>query len=213
MNSKFLNLNEEKQKIILKSAIREFANQGYDKASTDVIANNAGISKGSLFNYFKNKLNLYQCVLEHAIKTVNEEVLKEIDQVQDTDFYDRLKKISIIKHKNLLRYPLETQMITLFFNKPPENTEKAFEKAKQYYEFDYNFLEKYLINYLDEEKLRPGIKKEDVLFVTSVVLEALLRRHIEMASIQVNHSFMHSEEEILDFDKYIEVLKYGVYKY
>lgn len=211
MSDKFLNLNSEKQAAILKAALKEFASQGYDKASTDTISNNAGISKGSLFNYFTNKLNLYLYILEYAITTVNEEALEEINKIKDNDFYDRLKKISIIKHENFIKYPLETKIITTFFITPPKGIGEPLEKFQKYYEIDYNILEKYLIQYLDEEKLRPGITKEDVLFITSVVFEALLKRHVEISAVKSNNQLLYQDEKMLDFDKYIEVLKRGVY--
>ncbi|WP_231563577.1 TetR/AcrR family transcriptional regulator [Anoxybacillus sp. KU2-6(11)] len=46
---------EEKKKLIIRVAIEEFAEHGYDKASTDVMTSRVGISKGLLFHYFKSK--------------------------------------------------------------------------------------------------------------------------------------------------------------
>lgn len=53
--SKFLNLNPEKQDRILNAALKEFAQKGYQNASTNEIVKEAGISKGLLFHYFNNK--------------------------------------------------------------------------------------------------------------------------------------------------------------
>ena len=50
MFSKFLNLELEKQDRIINAAIKEFAQKGYDKASTNEIVKEAGISKGLLYN-------------------------------------------------------------------------------------------------------------------------------------------------------------------
>ena len=55
MTSKFLNLHKEKQQRILNAALNEFANKGFDRASTNEIVKSAGISKGLLFHYFNNK--------------------------------------------------------------------------------------------------------------------------------------------------------------
>lgn len=59
MNEKFLNLSEEKQQKIIDGAIQVFAENDYKHASTDQMAALAGISKGLLFYYFKNKKTLY----------------------------------------------------------------------------------------------------------------------------------------------------------
>ena len=53
MFSKFLNLKPEKQEKILEVAIREFADKGFEKSSTNEIVKGAGISKGILFHYFQ----------------------------------------------------------------------------------------------------------------------------------------------------------------
>lgn len=46
---KFINLEAEKRERIINAALKEFAQKGYDKASTNEIIKEAGISKGSLF--------------------------------------------------------------------------------------------------------------------------------------------------------------------
>ncbi len=212
MNNKFLNLNDEKQKVILSAAIKEFALQGYDKASTDTIAHYAGISKGSLFNYFNNKLNLYAYVLDYCISIVNNKVLQDVRQIEDQDFYDRLKKISMIKHKVFMDYPQETHIVTHFFMKPMKAILQMKDKFGMYYQFDDTILQEYLIKYLDEKKLRKDITKEDVLFITATLFEALVKRHTEINSIKSDVGGSYSHENLVVFDKYIEVLKHGVYK-
>lgn len=64
----FKKLSEEKQELILKVCIEEFAKNGYDHTSTDVLTSKAGISKGILFHYFKSKKNLYL----YIVKTITE---------------------------------------------------------------------------------------------------------------------------------------------
>ena len=59
MNEKFYELPEEKQLYVLNAAMEVFAEYEYKKASTDLIAAKAGVSKGLLFYYFHNKKSLY----------------------------------------------------------------------------------------------------------------------------------------------------------
>ena len=56
MNEKFFALPEEKRHQIINAAIEVFSKYDYKHASTDLIAAKAGISKGSLFYYFHNKI-------------------------------------------------------------------------------------------------------------------------------------------------------------
>ncbi len=90
MYSKFLALPEEKQRTILSAAIAEFTAKGYKAASTDIIAGNAGISKGSLFLYFKSKKDLFLYAYNHAIKVALEEYFCS-DVTDNRDILEKLK--------------------------------------------------------------------------------------------------------------------------
>ena len=56
---KFLELPNEKQLRIINAGFEYFGKYGYKGANTEDIANKAGISKGALFYYFKNKESFY----------------------------------------------------------------------------------------------------------------------------------------------------------
>lgn len=64
----FLNLPEEKRKVIIDAAIEEFAEYGLENASTNRIVANSGISKGSFYQYFEDKQDVFMyllTILEH----------------------------------------------------------------------------------------------------------------------------------------------------
>jgi AcrR family transcriptional regulator len=62
----FFNLPEEKRKAILDIAIEEFAHNIYKDASISNIAARAGVAKGSLYQYFEDKRELYFYLLQLA---------------------------------------------------------------------------------------------------------------------------------------------------
>ncbi|MCE0744925.1 TetR/AcrR family transcriptional regulator [Acetobacter sicerae] len=53
-----------KREQILKGAHEIFAEYGYEGASMSVIARHAGVSKGTLYNYFDNKAELFTAVVK-----------------------------------------------------------------------------------------------------------------------------------------------------
>jgi AcrR family transcriptional regulator len=64
----FLNLPEEKRNNIVNAAIEEFAEYGLENASTNRIVASSGISKGSFYQYFEDKQDVFMyllTVLEH----------------------------------------------------------------------------------------------------------------------------------------------------
>lgn len=80
----FYNLPEDKRSHILNLAIAEFAAHSYKVASISNIVRKAGIAKGSFYQYFENKKDLYQYLVGIAI---NEKMtlVKDIPQPNSQD--------------------------------------------------------------------------------------------------------------------------------
>jgi AcrR family transcriptional regulator len=64
--STFLNLPTEKRERICAVALEAFLEDGYDNASITQIVAQAGIAKGSFYQYFEDKADLFRYLLELA---------------------------------------------------------------------------------------------------------------------------------------------------
>lgn len=60
VSTTFLNLKKEKQDRIIRAALEEFSENSFSDASITNIVRKAKISRGSFYQYFGNKENLYQ---------------------------------------------------------------------------------------------------------------------------------------------------------
>lgn len=60
----FFNLPDNKRGKILDFAITEFSESPYEAASISKVVRDAGISKGSFYDYFENKKDLYKYLVE-----------------------------------------------------------------------------------------------------------------------------------------------------
>lgn len=67
-NQTFFNLPEEKRQIITEIAIAEFASHDYENASITKIVKQAKIAKGSFYQYFEDKKELYLYLIDLANK-------------------------------------------------------------------------------------------------------------------------------------------------
>ena len=104
MNEKFFTLSPEKQARITNAALEVFARNDYKHASTDDIAAKAGISKGLLFYYFRNKQSLYPYLYDYALEQVRGQVLRQkLDGV--TDFFELMHIGARAKLELLTRCP------------------------------------------------------------------------------------------------------------
>lgn len=109
-----INVDIEKRDKIINSAMKEFSSNIFDKASTNVIVEDAGISKGLLFHYFGTKANLYKYLEYFSMKTITDEIINELDWNQK-DIFLRLKEVSMIKFKVLQKYPYLADFGLLIF--------------------------------------------------------------------------------------------------
>ena len=60
----FFNLPREKRETIMNAAIEEFADYGLENASTNRIVKNSGIAKGSFYQYFEDKEDVFMHMLD-----------------------------------------------------------------------------------------------------------------------------------------------------
>jgi len=75
MNEQFFDLPEEKRLKIINAGFEVFAQNEYKRASTELIADKAGISKGLLFYYFHNKKAYFMFLFEQAANLIKENVV------------------------------------------------------------------------------------------------------------------------------------------
>lgn len=68
----FYNLSDEKKNRIFDAALQEFSVRTYSQASLNQIIKNAGIPKGSFYQYFENKEDIYLYMIEVILKEKTE---------------------------------------------------------------------------------------------------------------------------------------------
>ena len=79
----FENLPPTKQRKVLSAAAAEFAQHGYDAANTNQIAKRAGISVGSLFQYFRTKRDVFLAVIDDGTNRLLAPVLEKAKDAPD----------------------------------------------------------------------------------------------------------------------------------
>ena len=86
------------KKALFNAAIKVFSIEGYDSATVDEIASEAGVAKGTLYYNFQGKEEIFKFVIDEGMKLIKNEVL---DAIKDID--DPLEKLKI-SAKVQLRY-------------------------------------------------------------------------------------------------------------
>lgn len=80
---------------LLASAREEFLREGYMKASLRNICKNAGVTTGALYFFFKDKADLYDCIVKDTVdgikKVMNEHFMLEYDLAKSEALGDMLE--------------------------------------------------------------------------------------------------------------------------
>lgn len=104
MEDVLAHMEPEKKLRLINSAMKEFGENRFDKASTNVIVKDAGISKGLLYYYFKSKEELFEYLIAFSMTLVGERIAEDTDWDKG-DLFERIVEIAKVKMKIMEQYP------------------------------------------------------------------------------------------------------------
>ena len=104
-----LELDSQRRDAILNAALKEFSLQGYDNASTNVIAKEAGISKALMFHYVGSKQELFLVVYDFFSDLMKKEYF-DLMNYDEKDIFDRLRHSYALQIVLLEKYPWITEI-------------------------------------------------------------------------------------------------------
>lgn len=101
----FFNLPEEKQQRILDAAIKEFSQRGVEEGNLANIIRDAGISRGSLYQYFDTKAELYAYVFTTLRKERYDYVQPAFALYKTKPFLEFFRQFYFLDCEFLLAHP------------------------------------------------------------------------------------------------------------
>lgn len=204
--SKFNNLKPEKQKRIINAAIKEFVRNGFEKASTNEIVKRANISKGSLFNYFNSKKDLYLYLIEYSSKAIvnlNEEI-----DLSETDLFKRIERVALQKFYVQQKYP---QAFEFLASTKQEESVEVKDIIKQRLNPIYNQAINKLYKDIDYSKFREGVDIEKAIEILNWTMFGVGEKGLkELFTFDDIGRF--GEKYLEEWNVYAELLKYSFYK-
>lgn len=102
-------MNKTKRRIF-NTAIKVFADKGYDNASIEEITAIAGVAKGSLYYHFAKKEDIFDTLLEEGMKLLRNSI--EIKTEKCETELDKIKAIILVQIKVTVKY--ETFLNVIF---------------------------------------------------------------------------------------------------
>ena len=215
MYSAFERLSTERRQRILKICLQEFAQKGYEKASTNAMVEALGIAKGLLFHYFGSKKGLYLYLWEHTARTFNEELLAHMrhSEGKGEDFFARIRANTVVKLRTCLEYPTEYHFLMQSVTGLPQEVEEDLSAVRdRLYTLFMQSSTETGIGDLAPNDLRKGITRDRAIQFITMVLDQLTMDFLK--------EYRDREIEILArpkqiakaarLDGFIDMIRYGI---
>ncbi len=122
----FFELNDEKRSKIIEICIAEFSQYGYANSSTNRITQNASISKGSLFKYFRNKEELYFYILDMVTTELITDLKTDVATLPP-DLFERTIQYSESEFVWYIKHPEKFRLIITAFSQTDDKLRQKIE--------------------------------------------------------------------------------------
>lgn len=136
------------KRILFKTAIKLFAEKGYENTGIEEITAVAGFAKGALYYHFDTKEDLFDLMLEEGSKLLNNSI--ELKFRHCNNALDKIKAILMIEIKTIISYE---DFITVVIN----NTLGETTRTKKCQKAVNNYVERI------EEVIKEGIEEDSFL--------------------------------------------------
>ena len=170
MTPKIVNKEAKKMEII-HAAIKVFSEKGMVKAKMADIALEAGIGKGTIYEYFRSKEDVFTSGFQIFFQGMQEQIETAINST--TDPVEQLRLLINVSFRSFLHYGSDLAMIMMDFwaegiRNKDEKILKAIDLRKIYYEF------RIIIKAIIDNGIKQGVfRKVDSHHVASLLIGAL----------------------------------------
>ncbi len=199
----FFNLPPEKRERIESSAIKEFRDFYFDASSINRIVEEAGIAKGSFYQYFEDKKDLYKHVMNIIIQKKMEYMTPTLMNPMGLDIFSLIKEMYASGLSFAFHNPDLLEISNKLLSDPNHDMYKELvEENKE--KSDQVFLQ--LLKMAEERgEIRSGLD-------LSLVAYLLTSLNISVSDYYMrrNDTKTYSKDMLDVVDRFIDVVKYGI---
>jgi TetR/AcrR family transcriptional regulator len=173
----FRHLPPDKQERVLDAALAEFADQGYQAASLNRMVAQAGIAKGSLYQYFPNKEGIFAHIFQYALQAVRGTLTTVKEETLEENFFVRLEKSLLAGVRFLREHPrIFSLYLKIQFDKNVPFREEFLTAVRRH---ATEYFASLVRRAQSRGELRPGVPREAALFL----LDALFDRFLQAVAV------------------------------
>lgn len=145
---------EAKRQEILLAALRAFSSGGYDKTSMADIVEATGLSKGTLYWYFKNKQELYSALVTMVTEQLMQEIMQTIQLHEDKGAAEHIRSIFQRSGEILMQTDANSMALYTDFLLQAWHDETLRAKFTDYYQQYMDMLETIIQRGIDQGEFR-----------------------------------------------------------
>lgn len=112
--------NREVRQLLIEHARDLFVVQPYDKVSTRLVAERAGVNIAMIRYYFGNKAGLFEAMLRETLRPMQLQMQKLIDKSNHDNFLDLMRTY----YKEMAKVPKFPRLVTQVMNMPPSEVQR-----------------------------------------------------------------------------------------
>jgi AcrR family transcriptional regulator len=204
----FFNLPDEKRTMIEAFAINEFAARGFDNASINRIVEQSHIAKGSFYQYFDDKKDLFK----HLIMRIGQDKLKFMSPVllnpESVDFFTLLRELyqsGLAFARSNPRSALLANQV--FINKTHPVYKEILDEGR---DSSQNFFEPLLKLAIDRGEIKADIDMRFVSHILTSLNLSIFEYYFDVVK-KIDFDVNNFEDDILHtINLYIDFIKSGL---
>ncbi|MCK8817902.1 TetR/AcrR family transcriptional regulator [Natroniella sulfidigena] len=206
----FFNLPQDKQERVLDAAIKEFSRFSYHKTSINRIVEEAEIAKGSFYQYFTGKKDLFKYIIELITEKKMVYLSHIMSEKESLDFFELLREIYLAGFRfgkdNPRLQLIAFRIINLDNQLKKEIMNRSKDRSEQFF----------------IQLLKDGVNKGEIDSEIDLEFTAYLITKLNMSVLEdyfVKRLQLDSEEDILNLeenemmvfvDKLLSLIKHGI---
>jgi AcrR family transcriptional regulator len=208
----FDNLPPAKRQTIIDLAIAEFAEHPYAVASLSQIVERAGIAKGSIYQYFDHKQDLYLFILDYAARRQLALLGAQIPPAPDLGFFDLLRWQMQASVRVGLQAPL---LARLMYRAVTDAVPFRDEVMRRLGSAGEAHLHALLADGVQRGEIDPAVDLELAAFVLrrmTADLQALILRRMDISleAAAADVALLSSPAADQLYDQVVQILQYGL---
>lgn len=195
----FFNISKEKRNRIIDVSLTEFENNTFDNANINNIVKNAKIAKGSFYQYFEDKKDLYFYILELIAKEKLKYISEVLKNPLEHDFFTLVREMYSLGIKFSIENPRYTNIGNMLLKDQasPRYNEVVENNMGKSYEMFENLIKLGIAR----GDIRKDIDSKFIAYVISEMNLTLINYYTKFVSNEFSDKLFEKVDEMIQFLK------------